>query len=132
MANEPRFLVVPPMRCWHQRGHPPTAPCGLVASWMQPGDREGYFGFRCGLHRLYDDVRIEPGLPFRLITVTLDVLLAAIGEDEARAHAEVVARLEQTIQRLGGLVNLHVVRSVVGRPATQAPESTANEVGGEG
>lgn len=121
MAKVPQFVVVPPMRCADRSPDPLSPPCARRATWERSSKSGGMSEFRCELHRRPGDVPIAPGLLFRRVSVQLEVLLAATSESPNVAHTEAVELLRGEIERIGGVVSLVSVTSLVGQGASSTP-----------
>lgn len=117
----PELVVRPPARCFGRRRELPGRPCGRRAIWMRPskhGVEPQYFCDEC---KRSGDEPIAADALFRRVTVSLDIELAAADVTMSAAHAEALAVVEELVHRARGLLNLHRITSVVGRPARQAP-----------
>jgi hypothetical protein len=71
--------------------------------------------FFCAVHSQAGDEPLTDDVPFRLVSVTLDVRLAGVNHVPGFAHAEALGRLERAIAAAGGVINLHTVRSQLAR-----------------
>ena len=114
MSDVAQFAVRPPLRCFYQYSTSQKSLCGAAACWFRPGPRFELTGFYCRAHHRIGDVPIPDDVLFRRVAVSLEILLSAAAGTDALARAEAVGRVEEGVERLGGLVNLHAVTSVVG------------------
>src|SRR5574342_150584 len=132
MADEPRFLVVPPLRCWYRNGNSADAGCLNPARWMRQAPAGELAGYFCGLHSETGDVAIPFDARVCLVRVTMEVLVSGTSLDLHRAEIEAIAVLEDALERAGAWLNLHTVSTVVGRPAAPAPPGASSSGGGVG
>jgi hypothetical protein len=76
---------------------------------------EGYY---CDRHRRPTDEPIAAEPLIRRVSVTLEVLFAAVNWLPGPGpQLEALARLETAVEEAGGVINLHAVNSVMGRCA---------------
>ena len=109
MSDVAQFAVRPPLRCFYQYSTSQKSLCGAAACWFRPGPRFELTGFYCRAHHRIGDVPIPDDVLFRRVAVSLEILLSAAAGTDALARG-----LARVVERLGGLVNLHAVTSVVG------------------
>lgn len=124
MADVPMFAVCPPLRCGFPVDPLNFAFCGELAYWQRPGGEFDPVRFFCQKHRLAGDEPIPEYTMFRRITLTIDVVFAGVTLRQREAELEAFGRLQALLEAHGGLVNLHQVRSDVGR---RRPERRAEE-----
>lgn len=121
MSDAPEFHVKPTIRCFHRDPDRSPAACARQARWMRPGASSVPSGYFCDEHVSPGDVPIPATVIFRRVSVQLEVLFSATDFSPGMAQAEAVAALERAVERVGGVINLHTVTSVVGRYASPAP-----------
>ena len=127
MCESPRYLVRPPLRCFELDPSRPAGVCARPARWSAPLSLRGELAFYCDDHRPMRAAPVSLDALFRRVSITADVLFSGTSFDRARAHAEALAQLEYAVEAAGGLLNLHVCRSEVGRlelaggPSGRAP-----------
>lgn len=121
MADVPRFLVRPKLRCFHRDPDLPTFVCGRDAVWKRPPSGGLPGGFFCAVHSTADDTPIDDEALFRLVHVTVDVLFAGVSFNPSVAQSEALSQLERAVEGAGGVINLHACRSEVGRGQPQPP-----------
>lgn len=114
MAELATFTVAPPMRCSERLGHLLGFYCGQGAAVMRPVQAWTQPEYFCPQHAKPGDVPIAGPLIFRRVTVSLDVLFAAVTFTPVTAQAEALAALEVAVEQAGGLINLHGVTSAIG------------------
>jgi hypothetical protein len=113
------FTVKPPLRCFGRREFARDQFCGARACWMRPSMHGGIVQFFCDRCKGSTDVPIADDAIYRRLTVSLDVMFAAVDLVPSTARAEVVARLEQLLQHAGGVICLHGITEQVGRGGAQ-------------
>lgn len=121
MVDVPDFAARAPIGCCYRSESRDNAVCGLQAGWTRYGVADHFPRYFCAKHRASKDVPISGAPLVRRVSVTLEVVLTGVSFLPAIAHAEAVRRLELAVASAGGVINLHAVRSVVGRYAGQAP-----------
>ena len=89
--------------------------CGLPAGWVAADASGEHHLCRCWLHRRDTDRPILGPLPTNLVSVFVEVILAGVDPDTDMASEEAIARLEQAVWRIGGVVSLQSVSSGPGR-----------------
>lgn len=125
MADIPELVVRPPARCFGKRKDRPGRSCGRRALWMRPSRFNAENQFFCDECKRPGDELIPDDALFRRVTVSLDIELAAAELTPAAAHAEAVVVVEDLVRQAVGLLNLHRVISVVGRPARKTAPAAA-------
>ena len=121
MDDLANFTVKPLLRCFGVDAIRPGTVCGAPAAWTEPakpGQQQQYF---CDKHKRVSSVEIDANPVFRRVTITLDVMLAAVHMTDAGAKTKAWAELERAVSAIGGVVNLHSASSTVGRYNPTAP-----------
>jgi hypothetical protein len=121
VADVTPFGVTPPFRCFGRPELPENLVCGARASWMRPAVNGAIAQFFCDRCKGKNDVAIASDVLFRRLTVSLDVMFAAVDLVPGAARAEAVARLELLVQQAGGVICLHGITEQVGRKAAPLP-----------
>lgn len=118
----PTVTVLPPLRCGEQVGSSLHDVCGARATWVRIAPGAAPLGFRCDAHKRADDRKAVDDFNLLRIAIKLDVIFAGTSFVPGLAHTEAFERLCRAVEGVGGLVNLHEIRSYVGRYApAQAP-----------
>lgn len=127
MAAPLERTIVPQLRCSEPNDNPNQIFCGAPATRM--GSRSTAEGSRffCDAHARPDDRPIEGELAIRVVTLQVDIVIAGVVPYPHIAHAEADRRLRGAVEGIGGLVNLHGVRSQLAR--WTAPPSSGGEKG---
>ena len=81
--------------------------------------------FFCRQHAQPGDRPIAGELAIRVVTLQLDIVIAGVVLSPLNAHAEADRRLRTAVEGIGGLVNLHAVRSELVHWTVQAPSGKA-------
>lgn len=115
IARTPAFAVQPPPRCFTEVGLPGSKACGELATVRRRSDR--WFGdtFHCDLHAEENDHRIQGAFVLRRVRVTCDVYIAGTDERQGAAQLEAVGRLTSAIGEAGGVLDVKLVSSTIGR-----------------
>ena len=115
IARVPAFGVTPPPRCFTTLEGSPPRKCGELATRHRVGN--SWFGdsFHCDDHAEQSDVDISDEFVIRLVRVTCDVLLAGVDEHQGIAQAEAVDRLERAVVAAGGVLDVKIATSSIGR-----------------
>ena len=121
MPEGARFLIRPPFRCFQPLESSPGRVCGERAEWASPLDAPARRGFFCAAHAMRGDTKITNDLPFRRVSITLEVLFTGTSFEEHAATMEALSRVELAVERIGGLVNLHACHSEIGRWRPSVP-----------
>lgn len=82
----------------------------------------------CDAHRSASDVPLPSSGVIRRVSVQVQVLFAGASWVPTEAEREAVARLEQAVDRAGGLLSLSSVSSSVGQFATETAQGAENGV----
>lgn len=82
--------------------------------------------FFCRDHARPGDRPITGELAIRVVTLQVDIVIAGVVPHQNIAHTEADRRLRAAVEGIGGLVNLHAVRSELVRWTVQAPSGEPN------
>jgi hypothetical protein len=121
VADVHQFTTRPPLRCCQQLPDSEPGICGGFASLQRVNSSNLQIGFYCAEHGQDGDTPIAAVVTFRRVAVTLEVFFAGTSPIPALAQAEALRRLEDAVERAGGLLNLSAVTSVVGRYTPPPP-----------
>jgi hypothetical protein len=129
MGNVSRFTVVPPLRCDFRASPSDPLPCGARAIGIRFATGQLPVAFRCAQHLGREDLPIPASYLCRRVTLHADVLFAGTSLGLTAAKTEAVARLEQAVERVGGLLNLHGADSDVGLYSPPVPPGRERVIG---
>jgi hypothetical protein len=122
----PRVSVLPPIRCGHQLDDSALSACGASARWMRIGFGGHCFGFRCDDHKRDNDSPLPAAFAIRHVSVKADLVFAGTTFVPELAEREGVELARRGAESVGGLLNLHDVRSYVGQWTAPAPPAGGN------
>jgi hypothetical protein len=130
MPEMPMFSVDTPRRCFGLDRDATSSICNRRACWMLAPVNGAAASFYCDLHRRQGVVPIALDVPFRRITLTVDVLLSASSLMSAAAHQEAVATILDALVEAGAVPNLVAITSTIGRfSPSPAPGATNRLLG---
>lgn len=115
IARVPAFAVTPPPRCFTAVGPSPEQKCGELATRRRRGNRWFSDTFHCPQHADSTDVPIGGEFVVRRVRVSCDVLLAGVDERQGPAQTEAVARLAAAVAAAGGVLDVKIAASQIGR-----------------
>jgi hypothetical protein len=115
VPSVPNFAAVGAIRCWHRVLSDVPAACGADARWIRATPASLAYGFFCDAHRAPDDRPLAGELVLRRVSLALEVIFAGTSLSPTFAQTDALAALERGVEAVGGYVNLHAARSVVGR-----------------
>jgi hypothetical protein len=110
-----RFAICPPIRCCASTPNGVRLVCGEGAYYQSPPIPGTLPAYHCAAHRTADDRPMDPAVIFRRVSVTVEVTFAGASQAPVAARAEALARLEQAVEGVGGLINLCAITDVLGR-----------------
>jgi hypothetical protein len=124
MEHLPVATICPPLRCYHQVGELRTATCAALARWKRPGSTWFADAFFCDAHGEATDVAIVGVQAVRRVHLTVDVYLAGTSIAAPLSQAEALARVNDAVAGIGGLVDTQrVLSTVVQYPAPAVAEA---------
>lgn len=124
------FTIMPPLRCSYVEETPDRNFCGAHARYMRAPSPDEGSRFVCAAHRGTNDVPIAGELAIRVVTLNVEVLFAGVVPSPRIALLEALMRLNQAVEGVGGLVNLHGATSQLGRwTPPQAPDEENGDSG---
>jgi hypothetical protein len=114
-ARVPAFGITPSPRCFTIVEGPPRRKCGEHATRRRAGNQWFADTFHCTQHAEPTDLELAGECIVRRVRVTCDVLLAGVDERQGIAQTEAVARVEAAIAAAGGVLDVKMVTSQIGR-----------------
>jgi hypothetical protein len=126
LDNLPTCAIRPPARCYQEVGGSELAICGRIAKWKRPGSAFFEDEYFCDEHHNSGDVLITGAHAIRRVRLSVDVLLAGVNTAAPIAQTEAVARIEAAVRTIGGVLDIHGVRSSIVRYAAPPAQDEAN------
>jgi hypothetical protein len=123
LARVPAFSVKPPARCMTEVEPSAHQKCGELATVIRRGGKWFADSFHCSKHREPTDLAIAGDYMVRRVRVTCDVLLAGVDDREGICKAEAAARLAAAVAAAGGVLDVKMVTSQIGRYSSPAGAS---------
>src|SRR6185436_6633512 len=96
----------PTLRCFGQVVNRNGLPCGRRAYFMRDSKFPEDVSYFCDECRQPGDTPIAADAPFRRVTLNVEIHIAGASRIHGAAHAEAVARIEQILEGLGGMVTI--------------------------
>lgn len=126
MGEIPRVRILPPLRCGEHVGSTPIDVCGKSARYQRSTVSGLVSSFACDEHRRPDDKPLPIEFTLRHVTVTCDAVFAGASFVPNVAELEALEQLRRGVESVGGLLNLHDVRSHIGLYTAAVPAGSPN------